>query len=355
MKDPANEGTEKIIRALEKDIAKEYATANKEVQEKLSDYMRRFEIKDATWKKWVEEEKKTPEQYAAWRTQQMLVGKRWEDMRDNLADTYVNARITAEKIVDGRMAEVYALNHNFGTYGVEAAAKVSTNYTLYSRESVQRLLVKNPKLYKRPGAKVLKDIKDGKLKRWNRQQIQSVMLQGIVQGDSIPNLTKRLERVTGGEHKAAIRNARTMATGVQNAGRIDAFKRANDMGIPTKKTWLATIDRRTRHWHRELDGQSVDIDEPFVVELEDGTEDEIMYPGDPDADGSNIYNCRCTLLSEVDSEHIDFTNKNLRYWDEEYDSYEEWEEGHSKSNPIDRPEKIGKAIKAQYIEEYRNG
>lgn len=353
--DPAHKATDGIIRAMEKDIAKEYAKANKEVQEKLSDYWRRFEKKDATWQEWVKNNIRTEEEYQKWRMQQLLVGKRWEEMKDSIATDYVNAHDMAERIVNGRMAEVYALNHNYATYAIEAAAKVDTSYTLYSRESVERLFRDNPKLYKRPGSATRKAIRNGELKRWNRKQIQSVMVQGIVQGDSIPNLTKRLEKVTGGNHKAAIRNARTMATGVQNAGRIEAYKRANDMGIPTKKTWLAAMDNRTRHWHRELDGETVDVDKPFKVELPDGTTDKIMYPGDPDADGANIYNCRCTLLSSVDGDEIDYTDPAIRHWDKDYSSYEEWEQGHTKSQPIDKQEKIGNAIKAEYIREYRNG
>ena len=47
---------------------------------------------------------------------------------------------------------------------------------------------------------------------------------------------------------------------------------------------------RSRDWHRDLDGVEVDIDEPFQNDFGD-----IMFPGDPTADGANVYNCRCTL------------------------------------------------------------
>lgn len=40
--------------------------------------------------------------------------------------------------------------------------------------------------------------------------------------------------------------------------------------------WRATLDGRTRHAHRLLDGQMVDIGEKFKV---DGYE--LEYPGDP--------------------------------------------------------------------------
>jgi len=57
---------------------------------------------------------------------------------------------------------------------------------------------------------------------------------------------------------------------------------------------MAAIDNRTRQAHALLNGQLADPDEPFHSELGD-----IMYPGDPDADPANVYNCRCTLGSEI--------------------------------------------------------
>ena len=65
---------------------------------------------------------------------------------------------------------------------------------------------------------------------------------------------------------------------------------ASEMGIKVKKKWIATLDSKTRDTHAELDGQEVDEDQPFVV---NGME--IMYPGDPNADPSLVYNCRCSL------------------------------------------------------------
>lgn len=83
---------------------------------------------------------------------------------------------------------------------------------------------------------------------------------------------------------------RTALTGAQNAGRIEAMHEQQEMGIEVKKKWIATLDDRTRDAHAQLDGQVVDVDEPFRV---DGME--IMEPGDPSAPPELVYNCRCTL------------------------------------------------------------
>lgn len=69
------------------------------------------------------------------------------------------------------------------------------------------------------------------------------------------------------------------------------------MGIGLRQQWRAALDGKTRHTHRLLDGQMVDIGEKFKV---DGYE--LEYPGDPSAPGYLVYNCRCTVVS-VDKFH----------------------------------------------------
>ena len=70
------------------------------------------------------------------------------------------------------------------------------------------------------------------------------------------------------------------------------------------------MDGRTRHAHAALDGQTQDQDKPFHSELGD-----IMYPGDPAASPSNVYNCRCTLIAQV--EGVDFSTAKRRARDPE--------------------------------------
>lgn len=350
--DPVHEWTDKRIDRLEREIAREYQTAHKEVEAKYNDYMRRFKIKDATWKRWVDEGKRTPEQYEKWRTSQIFNGERWEAVKDSLANEYLKAHDKAEQIVNSGTAEIYAENYNYGTYIVEKGARVDTSFTLYNHDSVERMWREDPEIYHVPGKQAQKDIRDGKLKKWNKKAIQSVMIQGVLQGESIPQLTNRLKSVTGGDRKAAIRNARTMITGVESAGRLDAFNRAKGMGINVKKVWSATLDSRTRHWHRELDGVAVENDEYF-----ENSVGKIFRPGDPGADGANIYNCRCTINGQLEGHETDYSDLSLRNTDHfEHMSYEEWKaDKKSISHPINKQEKVGQAIKAQYIQEYQNG
>jgi len=321
--DPAHIATDAEIAKLEKLIAKEYKKAHKEVSKKLDDYLAAFATKDEKWQEWVAAGTKTQKEYKEWRTGQMMIGKRWKDLVDSLAADYTNAAKIAQSITKGFAPEVYAINHNYATFDVEKKSLLDTSYSLYSRESVEHMYKGKPKLYHTYGKAVAKEIKEGKQRAWDRRRITSVLHQAIVQGESIPNVTKRLEQVTKGDHKAAIRNARTMMTGVQNAGRVDAYERAKGLGIPVRKQWLATLDTRTRHWHRELDGVIVESDEPFENEF-----GKIMFPGDPEAHGCNVYNCRCTLLAAIEGFELNVRDPNVRPMPKLGDmTYEEWLSG----------------------------
>lgn len=336
--------TERILKELEAKINKEYATAIDDIEETLNDYLRRFEIKDKTWQKWVEDGKKTPEEYQKWRMGQMAVGERWSAQKEKIALELVHANETAKAMAGGAAADIYAQNFNFATYKVEQDAEIDTSFTLYSKESVKKLMVDDPDVLPAPGKKVSKKIAEGKAVRWDRQKLQSVMIQGILQGDSIPRLATRLANAVGdSDRKAAIRNARTMATRAQNAGRADAHKRAETMGVEMVNMWLATFDDRTRTSHRHLDHKTVPVGEDF----ENGCE----YPGDPKGAPEEIYNCRCAMRGVVKG----LEPKAYKYRDTSAVgmSYDEWLDAKPQSQDILSQERKGEAVRRKHINEYR--
>ena len=350
--DDGHEETEAILKKIEKEISKEYRLAEKEIQEKLDDYLRRFEIKDELKRKALAAGEITQAEYNQWRTGQIMIGKRWEEMRDTIAEDLTNADQIARSIAFGYTPDVYAINHNYGTFQVEKGSLLDTSYTLYDRQTVERLYFDDKgRFVPHPGKVLTAKINAGKAQRWNMKNVQSVMMQGIMQGESVGNLATRLANAVGEQNRGvAIRNARTLITGVQNAGRVDSYERANDMGIPVQKQWLATLDMRTRHWHRELDGVAVDYDKPFENEY-----GEIMYPGDPEADPANIYNCRCTLIASIKGHERDLSDTDLRHDKNLGDmTYDEWKDSHdSYSDPITKQDDIAEFMKRIYGKEYK--
>jgi len=334
MADIAHKQTDDVIEKVERKVKREYRQAQKDVERKAQAYFDRFAAKDAKKKALVDAKQLSEDAYNKWRAQQLLVGDRWNAMADQLAQDYVNASHISNSIIKGHMPEVYALNHNYSTYEIETGLKVDTTYTLYNAQTVERLIRDNPQILPDPTEKVAQAIRDKKIKRWSKQKMTSALTQAILQGESVNALAKRLRSVTDMNAASALRNARTMITNAENAGRYDAYRRARDLGVKFKVIWLATLDNRTRHEHRMLDGQMQEVDEPFVV---DGIQ--ILYPADyggkdykvpPDM----IYNCRCTIGAAV---------KGSKLWDEgqsalnrvtaDGSDYEDWKNAKNKPKP----------------------
>lgn len=309
--------TERILKEVESDVTRVYRQAAEETEKKLNDYLRRFKIKDQIKRDQLRKGEITKDEYNYWRTGQIMIGKRWEEMKDTLAQDLHNANNLARSIAQGYMPEVYAVNHNYATFQVEKESLVDTSYTLYDRQTVERIMKDQPDLLPPPGPRKKAEIAAGKDIKWQRGQIQSTMTQSILQGESIPHIAKRMAKELSVKNRgAAVRYARTAATGAQNAGRVGGYKRAQGMGIELEQEWLATLDMRTRHEHRYLDGQHVPVGEPFKV---DGYE--IKFPGDPSAPGYLIWNCRCTLVPHLKNLDQSTAPRKSKLGDM---SYEEW-------------------------------
>jgi len=331
-------------------MAKVYRQASEEMQGKVNDYFERFQKKDETWRRWVADGTKTQAEYKAWRTGQIAVGQRWTSMRDVLAREFADVNRAVRRMVADKTPEIYAENFNYGTYQLEHESGLDTSFNLYNREAVYRILRENPDLLPDPSEGTMARILRGKDIMYNRRALQSAVMQGIIQGESIPKIAGRLVRDVGEKnYKSAVRNARTLATGAQNAGRMDAYRRGARLGIETAKRWSATHDGRTRHWHSELDGEEVPLESPFENEY-----GEIMYPGDPGAEPANVYNCRCTLIP-VYKGYEEFQS-HPAYQDLviEGQSYDEWKhDRRARSEPIDKQTKMGNTIRGAWNKKYR--
>lgn len=299
MADRGHELTDEILNKLENRIAEEYAVATRDMQRKLREYMEKFNEEDEKQKALLKAGKITKKEYKDWRYRHMMVGKRWEAMKDVLAQDLEHASDIALKIAGEKMADVYALNANFATYQIEHDAKIDTGFTLYNHDTAEYLLSDERQLMPGPSDKKAREIAANKAMQWDKQKIQSAVLQGVLQGEGPYKVAERLRQVGQMGYNASVRYARTMTTSAQNAGRYNSFRRARDLGIDLTIEWMATLDGRTRHAHRMMHGRRTTVDEPFYTP--DGYT--IYYPADcsgmSDAPQQEIWNCRCTLRAMV--------------------------------------------------------
>ena len=142
-----------------------------------------------------------------------------------------------------------------------------------------------------------------------RQQVISAIDQGYRDGLGTQGVAGYvMDMVDGISAYRANVIARTEIHGAANYGSNEA---AAETGLPLKREWIAAHDMRTRtltpvrgkpdeFGHRQMDGQIVGQDQPFLAPMRSGGVEAIMYPGDPHASPGNVINCRCTLGFIVD-------------------------------------------------------
>ena len=293
MADKAHVLTDEKLEEMEKRLSAIYSRAEKEIQKTADEYFARFSKQDEAKRKLLEHGKITEEEYTKWRKGKVMYGKRFTEMKEQCAKQLLNVNQTALAYVNGQLPEVYAINYNALESAVDGVGGYS--FTLVDADTVRNLAVTDTSLlpYKKIDPK--KDV------QWNMKKINAETLQGILQGESMDKIAKRLRNVQKMNKTQAIRSARTIVTGAECKGRQDSYKRAKDDGIILRKYWLATYDKRARDWHKEAgndytEEKAIEIDDFFIVDGE-----KMLHPGDAmhGASGHNLYNCRCSIASKV--------------------------------------------------------
>lgn len=113
---------------------------------------------------------------------------------------------------------------------------------------------------------------------------------GVAEGESIPELRARLQRVfTNLSDFRATMIARTETVGGYNQA---SFLAALDAGA-VRKTWLATADKRTRETHRQENGNTAAMNKRFTLTKS-------RWPADPTAPAAQSIQCRCALTFEFE-------------------------------------------------------
>ena len=315
--------TEELLFEMTAELESIYGQAYDEIYQKAMKYLSWFLAADVLKHQKMEQGLIDEEEYNRWRRTAMLTGRNAYAMADNLATDLTNINQIAASVINSYMPEVYATNANWTEFTIEKALKVETSFTLFDEQTVERLVRDKPDLLPKAAVDIPKD------KQWNKVNINSAITQGIIQGETTDEIAKRLAAVTDMSKNAAVRNAATMTTSAQNGGRVDSYKRAQDMGISLKQRWIATLDGHTRPTHRQCDGEIREVGKKFSNGL--------LFPGDPNGAPAEVYNCRCVITAVVDKQQYNLSDRDTRELERWDMSYDEWKElkGQSKQ-PITR-------------------
>ena len=295
MADKAHLATDELLDKMERRLRAIYTRASREIGEAWKAYLQEAGTEIDDLQKQYQEAKKANDTDLARQLGKSLgrakrertpMDKRYRDLTQQTAEQLAHVNETATAYINNNLPEVYAMNYNATGEAFDGIGGYS--FTLTDADTVRNLVESDQSFLP------MRDLDFSRDVAWNIEKMNAEVLQGILQGESMDKIAGRLARVIEINSVSAIRAARTMVTGAENKGRQDGFERAAASGIILKREWIATSDGRTRDWHRELDGVTAAVDEPFENAI-----GKIMYPGDPSADGANVWGCRCTIAANV--------------------------------------------------------
>lgn len=127
------------------------------------------------------------------------------------------------------------------------------------------------------------------------QDVRQVLVDGVKSGESIEQIAAKMVQVAGFTEVQAKRIARTTVHASAESGSIAQLRYVGYGDDEVEKEWLSTHDGRTRETHVFADKQKVPLSGKFTV-----GSTHLDYPGDPLGAYSEVVNCRCTALFNID-------------------------------------------------------
>ena len=295
MVDKAHLATDELLSKMERRLRAIYTRASREIGEAWKAYLKEAGTEIADLQRQYQEAKAANDteltrqlgkSLQKAKRERTFTDKRYRELTRQTAEQLAHVNETATAYINKNLPEVYAINYNATGEAFNGIGGYS--FTLTDADTVRNLVESDRSFLP------MRDLDFSRDVAWNIEKMNAEVLQGILQGEPIDKIADRLTQVIGMNLRSAISAARTMVTSAENKGRQDGFERAAAMGIILEREWIATSDGRTRDWHRELDGVTVGVDEPFENAI-----GKIMYPGDPSANGANVWNCRCTIAAKI--------------------------------------------------------
>ena len=277
---------DKLTPQLEKQIAKEYAGALKEIRATMAEFYAKY-----------------PMTY-----QEMSKYKRMEKLQGELKVIVNNLNRRLERDIGNGLEDIYTHSHNILGYALD------NNYSFDYAMPPQRAIVEaiNNPIMGQTVTNALRDNRD-----YMARQINQTITRGLIRGDSYRDMARELRgTMESNLNRNALRIVRTEAHKVQSIAQQDSYDYAESLGIKGKKVWVASLDSRTRDDHAMMDG--VEADEDGIFTFPDGvTTEGPSLSGEPHQD----INCRCTTIFIIDDmPEVRREKGGIK----EYKTYQEW-------------------------------
>lgn len=286
--------TDKRLKALERDIKKNFNEAYKKCEADLKKIQTKLDVTDDVIK----------------RRNLVMQSKRIQGLMDNMVIDIHNASKIAAATINNETVSMVKDNYLYTLYDLERQAGVSMNFSVYNSRTLAEIIKKDSSVFTKLSLDGVKD------KGIIYRRLQGQLTQGLLLGESIRDLSNRIQGVVNRSENDCIRIARTETTRAENQGRIIGINEGAAMGLDVKKQWISTVDARIRDTHKSCHLEIVGKDDTFSNGLE--------FPGDPRGGASEVCNCRCSVVGVL-GEYSDEERKLNEALKKQ--SFEEWSNG----------------------------
>lgn len=259
----------KLEKKLIKDLQKEYSLSLIVVRKSIADIYAKYSDNEG---------KLTYEE--------MQKYDRLKKIEEEIQAEQVKLYNNTSKLTKDNFNEMYRESYQQTITALETGARVDLRFDVVPIEQI-KAQQQNPISGLTLNERLSKNRSDVIIK--TREQL----VQGLVRGDSIRDMAKRIADVYEGDLNKAVRVARTETNRARNAGTQASYDKAQDMGIEFTKIWLATKDSRTRDAHKSLDNKEADKDGYFYVGGR-----KAQYPGGFGVASLDV-NCRCATYVDI--------------------------------------------------------
>lgn len=256
------------IKSLEKELKQSYELAQREIEAKLEITLEKISAQTGNVDNLLAEKARLEElkiniahelSAAGARAEYLITGNNKKLLKFSILETEKNISESIDMSIDWNMTNEYALNALFtdaqSIYDIRAFGNLQSEAVIM-------------------------------------QRVNNEFVAATMQGEGIPELTKRIQQLTGRSLNDARRIARTHSRRIYNAGRFFGYNEAARMGIRMSKQWVSTYDGRTRKSHKMMQGETVRLNEEFSNGL--------RYPADPNGSAEEVINCRCAVSGILD-------------------------------------------------------
>lgn len=171
-----------------------------------------------------------------------------------------------------------------------------------------------------------------------KKNLNRVLVQGFGKGLSSQKMARQIADIGGAEYRRAMNIARTEAGRVTGVTRQQSQNHAKELGVYVKKGWVSTLDGKTRHNHRELDGQVREVEEYFEINGRRALQPHMFGVASEDV------NCRCISISVIDGYEPSLRRDNESHEVIDYKNYNDWVGSKAVSPKTVIPERIDHRI-----------